>query len=341
MRPFEYRRIHAVEDLGPDEGAQTRFLAGGTNLIDLMKHEIETPARLIDISRLALSDLADTEDGGLRIGALVTNTALAADQRVRRHWPLLSSALLSGATAQLRNRATTGGNLLQRTRCYYFYDTARPCNKRVPGQGCSALDGHNRIHAILGATVPGKTAPDESAVCIATHPSDMAVALVALGARVNIRGADGSTRQTPVEELHRLPGDRPDLDSILAPGELILDVQLPPPPPGRQRYRKVRDRSSYAFALVSVALVLQVLDGRVESVRIALGGVAHKPWRAHKAETVLQGQAATEENFRRAAEAELADARGHGGNDFKIPLARRTLIATLRDAAGQREEVPA
>ena len=329
MKPFTYQRITAVEDLGDEAEDPGRYLAGGTNLIDLMKHEIETPSRLIDISRLGLSNIEDSQEGGLQVGTLVTNTALASDSRVRDRWPLLSAALLSGATAQLRNRATTGGNLLQRTRCYYFYDTARPCNKRKPGEGCSALEGQNRIHAILGAS-------DD---CIATHPSDMAVAMVALDASITARGHNGTTRDIAVEALHRLPGDRPDADTVLEADELILGVNLPPPPPGVQLYRKVRDRSSYAFALVSVAVILNIIDSRVDAVRIALGGVAHKPWRAHKAEAVLQGQAATEDNFRRAADAELADARGYGSNDFKVPLARRTLVATLRDAALQGQEV--
>ncbi|SDZ91240.1 FAD binding domain-containing protein [Microbulbifer marinus] len=328
MKPFDYQRIGAVEEIDADAGERSSFLAGGTNLVDLMKHEIETPERLLDISRLELAQIEDGDQGGLRVGTLVTNTGLASDARVRERWPLLSSALLAGATAQLRNRATTGGNLLQRTRCYYFYDTARPCNKREPGEGCGALAGHNRIHAILGA----------SEQCIATHPSDMAVAMVALDARVRLRAADGSQRELPVEELHRLPGDHPERDTVLQPGELILGVDLPAPPPGRHIYRKVRDRSSYAFALVSVGAILHVADGKVGSVRIAFGGVAHKPWRARKAEQALQGQAATEENFLKAADVELADARGYGGNDFKIPLARRTLVAVLRDAARATEE---
>lgn len=333
MKPFHYQRINAVEDIsaGSGDAGEMRFLAGGTNLIDLMKHEIEQPDQLTDITRLALSQIEDTDDGGLQVDTLVTNTALASDTRVRQRWPLLSAALLSGATAQLRNRATTGGNLLQRTRCYYFYDTSRPCNKRQPGEGCSAIGGQNRIHAILGA----------SDHCIATHPSDMAVAMVALGAQVNIRGANGSQRTLPVEDLHRLPEDHPEHDTVLASDDLILGVHLPEPPPGRQIYRKVRDRSSYAFALVSVGVILNVVDGQVDSVRIAFGGVAHKPWRAHKAEATLHGQAATEANFVRAAEAELADAKGYGSNDFKIPLARRVLVATLRDAACQEEEVSA
>ncbi|MCC4269096.1 xanthine dehydrogenase family protein subunit M [Marinobacter nauticus] len=331
MKPFEYRRIHGVEEIGQGDPGQARYLAGGTNLIDLMKHEIEVPDRLLDISRLKLATIENGEKDSLRVGTLVTNTSLASDARVRQTWPLLSAALLSGATAQLRNRATTGGNLLQRTRCYYFYDTARPCNKRNPGEGCSAREGQNRIHAILGT----------SDHCIATHPSDMAVAMVALEARLTLRAADGMERELPVEELHRLPGDHPEQDTVLKPGELILGVILPAPPPGRQIYRKVRDRSSYAFALVSVGVILHVVGGKVESVRIAFGGVAHKPWRARKAEAALLQKEATEANFQHAAEVELADARGYGSNDFKIPLARRTLVATLRDAANSVEEASA
>ena len=323
MKPFDYQRIGTVEEIAAHAGERSHFLAGGTNLVDLMKHEIETPERLLDISRLDLAQIDAGKNGGLQVGALVTNSALASDARVREQWPLLSAALLTGATAQLRNRATTGGNLLQRTRCYYFYDTARPCNKRTPGAGCAALAGHNRIHAILGA----------SEQCIATHPSDMAVAMVALDAQVRIRRRDGSSRELPVEQLYRLPADRPERDTLLDWGDFIVSVFLPAPPAGRHIYRKVRDRSSYAFALVSVGVVLHVVNGNVADVRIALGGVAHKPWRARKAEAALLGQAATEDNFLRAAEAELADARGYGGNDFKIPLARRTLVATLRDAA--------
>lgn len=328
MRPFEYRRVHTVNDIGEHSGSRSRFLAGGTNLIDLMKHEVEVPEQLVDISRLELGGIDSSDSGELEVGALVTNTVLASDNRVRDNWPLLSASLLSGATVQLRNRATTGGNLLQRTRCYYFYDTARPCNKRNPGEGCGALDGQNRIHAILGA----------SEHCIATHPSDMAVAMTALDARVTLRNSDGQEREVPVEALHRLPGDHPEQDTVLEPGELIVKVTLPAPPPGGQRYRKVRDRRSYAFALVSVAVVLQVDEGHVKDVRIALGGVAHKPWRARKAEAALMGKPASEASFRQAAQAELAEARGYGSNDFKVPLARRTLIATLRDVAQSQQE---
>lgn len=325
MRTFTYERAQsndsAVEHA--TRGGAT-FIAGGTNLLDLMKLEVETPHHLVDVNRLPLDRIEETPEGGLRIGALVTNTALANDPRVVGRWPLLSRALLSGATVQLRNKATTAGNLLQRTRCYYFYDTASACNKRRPGSGCDALGGFNRIHAILGA----------SEHCIATHPSDMAVAMVALGAVLETLKPDGRRRQVPVETLHRLPGETPQIETVLEKGELIEAVTLPPPPPGRQLYRKVRDRASYAFALVSVAVALELDGERVGSVRLALGGVAHKPWRAEHAEARLLGGPATRGAFREAAEAELAEARGQGGNDFKIPLARRVVTATLAEAAG-------
>lgn len=325
MRTFTYERAEsndsAVEHA--TRGGAT-FIAGGTNLLDLMKLEVETPHHLVDVNRLPLDRIEETPEGGLRIGALVTNTALANDPRVVGRWPLLSRALLSGATVQLRNKATTAGNLLQRTRCYYFYDTASACNKRRPGSGCDALGGFNRIHAILGA----------SEHCIATHPSDMAVAMVALNAVLETLKPDGRRRQVPVETLHRLPGETPQIETVLEKGELIEAVTLPPPPPGRQLYRKVRDRASYAFALVSVAVALELDGERVGSVRLALGGVAHKPWRAEHAEARLLGGPATRAAFREAAEAELAEARGQGGNDFKIPLARRVVTATLAEAAG-------
>lgn len=325
MRAFSYQRAEAAEaavQQATAEGAS--FIAGGTNLVDLMKLQVVTPNRLVDVTRLPLREIEETPEGGLRIGALVTNTALANDRRVVARWPLLARALLSGATPQLRNKASTGGNLLQRTRCYYFYETGTACNKRAPGSGCDAIGGFNRIHAILGA----------SEHCIATHPSDMAVALVALGAEIETLRPDGGRRRIEVESLHRLPGERPQTDTVLEQGELIEAVLLPPPPPGRQLYRKVRDRASYAFALVSVGVALAVEDERVASVRLALGGVAHKPWRASRAEAALVGAPATREAFRKAAEAELAEARGWGGNDFKVPLTRRVVTATLAEAAG-------
>lgn len=325
MSPFTYER--AADPLGAAKTAagrpQAKFIAGGTNLLDLMKLEIERPEHLIDITRLALHDVTTTPEGGLRIGSQATNSTLAAHPLVRERYPLLSQALLAGASGQLRNKASTGGNLLQRTRCYYFYDTDKPCNKREPGSGCSALKGFNRIHAILGA----------SEHCIAVHPSDMAVAMTALDAEIETVLPDGTARKFPLAELHRLPGDTPHIESTLQAGELITAVALPPPPQGRQLYRKVRDRASYAFALISVAAILDVGDGRIRDARIALGGVAHKPWRAREAEQALKGQAVSAQSFAAAANAALRDARGYGSNDFKIPLARRVLARTLADAA--------
>ena len=310
MKPFTYERatdaraaIHAVAGR-----PNAKFIAGGTNLIDLMKLQIETPAHLVDINRLPLSGI-EAADGGLRIGAMVRNGALAGDRRVRERYPVLSQALLAGASGQLRNKATTGGNLLQRTRCFYFYDRDKPCNKRQPGSGCAALEGLNRMHAILGA----------SSSCIAVHPSDMAVALTALDARVETLSPEGESRVIPIDQFLTLPGTTPQVESALRPGELITAVVLPPPPQGGQAYRKVRDRASYAFALVSVA---------VAGDRIGLGGVAHRPWRAVRAEAALKSGAGPGE----AAAEELSAAEGHGGNDFKIPLARRAIVSTLAQA---------
>jgi xanthine dehydrogenase YagS FAD-binding subunit len=286
-----------------------------------MKHEIESPTHLIDVNNLALGEIQDTPDGGLRVGALVRNSDLAANERVRRCYPVLARALLAGASGQLRNRATTAGNLLQRTRCYYFYDPAKPCNKREPGSGCSALAGFNRIHAVVG----------QSESCIATHPSDMAVAMRLLDATVHTSGPHGD-RAVPIAEFHRLPGEHPETDTVLEAGELITEVILPPPPPGRQTYRKVRDRASYAFALVSVAAVVDIEDGRVRGARVALGGVAHKPWRSKDAERAMVGQE-LRSAAEAAAEALLAGAKGHGSNDFKIPLARQTLAAVIAPEA--------
>ena len=325
MQPFTYERAAtpaaAVAAFGAH--ANARYIAGGTNLLDLMKLQVETPGHLVDVSRLELHDIADAPEGGLRIGALVGNTALASHPAVRGRYPVLAEAILAGASGQLRNKASTGGNFLQRTRCGYFYDLARPCNKRQPGSGCGAIGGHARIHAILGA----------SEACIATHPSDMAVAMQALDAVLHVHGPGGE-RAVPVDALYRLPGDTPHLEYTLQPGELVTAVTLPPAPKGRMRYRKVRDRASYAFALVSVAAVLDVRDGTVAGARVALGGVAHKPWRAHAAEAALVGQPATEATFLAAADAELAPARGWGSNDFKLPLARRVIARTLSDLAG-------
>jgi xanthine dehydrogenase YagS FAD-binding subunit len=319
VKSFSYERARSVEEAvaAVRSHPEARFLAGGTNLIDLMKHEIEAPTHLVDVNHLGLDRIEDTPRGGLRIGALVRNSDLAADIRVRRRYAVLARALLAGASGQLRNRATTAGNLLQRTRCYYFYDPAKPCNKREPGSGCSALEGFNRIHAIVG----------QSEQCIATHPSDMAVAMRLLDAVVETASADGG-RSIPIAEFHRLPGDRPEVDTLLAPGELITHVTLPPPPPGRQVYRKVRDRASYAFALVSVAAAVEVEGGRVRRARVALGGVAHKPWRREEAERAMADRSAGAAG-EAAADILLADAQGHGANDFKIPLARRTLAAVM------------
>jgi xanthine dehydrogenase YagS FAD-binding subunit len=300
-----------------------RALAGGTNLVDLMKYDVAHPPRVVDINRLPLRAIDDTSDGGLRIGALVPNSDLAWEPRVERHYPLLASAILAGASAQLRNAATTGGNLMQRTRCYYFYDRAMPCNKREPGSGCPAIGGRNRIHAILGT----------SSSCIATHPSDMCVALAALDAIVHIEGPQGR-RAIPFEGFHRLPGDTPQFDNTLQDGELITAVELPPGRGGANHtYLKLRDRLSYAFALVSVAVRLDLEDGRIAAAAVAMGGVAHKPWRDRTAEAELVGRAAGRGAFESFADRFLAQAKGSGDNDFKVDLARRALIRALDQAA--------
>jgi xanthine dehydrogenase YagS FAD-binding subunit len=328
MKPYHYEQARdipgAVAALAEQPNA--KYLAGGTNLVDLMKLEIMTPDVLVDVRRLTSDRIEETEDGGVRIGAAVTNSDLAADRTIRSRYPVLSQALLSGASGQLRNLATTGGNLFQRTRCVYFYDTTTPCNKREPGSGCSAIEGHNKDHAILGA----------SEHCVATHPSDMAVAMTALEAFVNVHGPDGE-RRIPIEDLHRLPGDEPERDTTLEHGELITAVDLPPLDFAyNSKYRKVRERASYAFALVSVAAALDVEDGVVRDVRLALGGVAHKPWRATKAEEALRGEPAGEENFRAAAEIELEDARPLRENAFKVPLARNVITRTLLELSEER-----
>jgi xanthine dehydrogenase YagS FAD-binding subunit len=325
MRHFDYARAETPEAaVRQGGGTATKFIAGGTNLLDLMKLEIETPEKLIDISRLDLHDIADTTEGGLSIGAMTLNSDLAVHPRVRSNYPMLSRALLAGASAQLRNKATAGGNLLQRTRCFYFYDTASPCNKRTPGSGCAAQGGFTRIHAILG------TSPH----CIATHPSDMAVAMRALDATVVTLKADGGRRRIAMADFYRLPGDTPDIETVLEPGELITHIELPPPPKGKQLYRKVRDRASYAFALVSVAGAASTEGGKIASASLAFGGIAPMPWRDAEVEAALIGKPATRETFTAAADALLADAKGFGGNDFKIPLARRTLIACLSELTG-------
>lgn len=331
MQPFTYER---AEDLQQAAAAAARpeakFISGGTNLLDLMKIGIEQPAHLVDISRLPLREIEETPEGGLRIGAQVTNSDLAADPRVRQRYPLLSQALLAGASGQIRNKASTGGNLLQRTRCYYFYDLNMPCNKRSPGSGCAALRGFNRMHAVLGG----------SEACIAVHPSDMAVAMTALDARVETVSPDGGPRRMPISDLHRLPGTTPHLETNLRDGEMITAVTLPPPPAGRQVYRKVRDRTSYAFALVSVAAVVGTAGDRLTSARIAFGGLAPKPWRTSQAERLVAGEAANDLTYRAAGEAALAGAQGHGHNDFKIALAKRTLRQTLAQAVEQEREQP-
>lgn len=324
MRTFAYERAASPEAAVRDFGGATRFIAGGTNLLDLMKLQIETPDRLIDISRLDLGGIEESEDGGLTIGALVPNSDLAADPRVIERYEVLSRALLAGASGQLRNKASTGGNLLQRTRCYYFYDKASRCNKRAPGSGCDAIGGTNRILAILGT----------SDQCIATHPSDMAVAMRALDATVVTLKPDGDRHRISIHDFYRLPGDTPHIETVLEAGELITHIELPKPPEGRQAYRKVRDRASYAFALVSVAAVVAVRDGRIASASLAFGGLGPMPWRDDAVEGALIGNKPSNEVFEAAADALVANARGFGSNDFKIPLVRRTLIATLRDVTG-------
>lgn len=319
MRAFDYARAGSVDDAA---GSAAKLIAGGTNLLDLMKLEVETPDHLLDINRIGL-DRIEQADGGLRIGALVTNADCAADATVRRDYPLLARAILAGASPQLRNKATTGGNLCQRTRCHYFMDLDTRCNKRQPGSGCDAIGGFNRIHAILGA----------SDQCIATYPGDMAVALSALDATVEIKGKAGG-RTLPLRDFHRLPGDDPSRDNVLEAGEVITAVILPAPVGGRQIYRKVRDRASYAFALVSVAAIVEVSDGRISRADLAFGGVAHKPWHDPAVGQALVGQEPSPALFERAADLLLRDARGQGDNDFKIPLLRRALAAVLTEATG-------
>lgn len=314
MKAFTYLRAGTAAEAAAaaQQNPRARFIAGGTNLLDLMKLEIETPTQLIDVNGLSFDKMEATPTGGLRIGALVRNTQLAANENVRRHYAVLSRALLSGASGQLRNKATTAGNLLQRTRCAYFYDTNQPCNKRNPGSGCSAINGYSRQHAIVGV----------SDACIATHPSDMAIAMRILDAEVETIRPDGTTRVIPIADFHKLPGTTPHIENALAPGELITAVTLPRPVGGTHIYRKVRDRSSYAFALISVAAIVQP-DG---SGRVAIGGVAHKPWRVESAEQKMPGGANS------VAEGLLADARTTPKNAFKIPLVQRTLQSVLTEA---------
>ena len=323
MNPFRYERASdasaAVAMLA--QAPSAAFLGGGTNLVDLMKLGVAQPDLLIDVAHLPDDRIELLPNGGIRIGAAVRNSDLAADRTLRARYPVLTQALLAGASGQLRNLATTGGNLLQRTRCVYFQDVSKPCNKREPGSGCPAREGYHRNLAILGA----------SEACIATHPSDMAVAMVALDAVVRVLGPNGE-RTIPLVNFHRLPGDEPQRDTLLDHGDLITAVDLPPLSfATRSHYRKVRDRASYAFALVSVAAAIDVADNTIRDVRIAFGGVAHVPWRATKAESVLRGAPVTEEVFRQAADAELADAQPLRDNAFKVPLARNTLVRTLLD----------
>ena len=320
MTPFSYERVtDAGAAIAAVSKSGAKFISGGTNLIDLMRLEIERPAHLVDISRLPLAAIEELPDGGLRIGAQAANSDTAADARVRARYPVLSQALLAGASGQLRNKASIGGNLVQRTRCPYFYDVAASCNKRQPNSGCAAIGGVNLSHAILGA----------SEACIATHPSDMAVALAALDAEVELLGAGDAARSVGINEFYRLPGHTPHIETVLRPGEMITGVRLPPPPPGRQLYRKVRDRASYAFALVSVAAVVATEGKTIAAARVAFGGVAHKPWRSLEAEAGLVGRPATMSTFRAAAEAAMDEALGQGGKDFKVELAKRTLCRTL------------
>ncbi|YCI04847.1 xanthine dehydrogenase family protein subunit M [Ensifer sp. D2-11] len=326
MKSFAYARAAdleaAVQLLSKTPNA--KLLGGGTNLVDLMRENIEQPDALVDVTGLPLDRIEERPDGGLVIGATVRNTAVAGHPVVRDRYPLLAQAIVFGASGQIRNMATVAGNLMQRTRCLYFYDHAARCNKRAPGAGCDAIGGFNRMHAILGA----------SDSCIATHPSDMCVALAALDAKVNVIGPSGA-RTIAFEDFHRLPEHTPHIETDLQPGELITGIEIPPLGFGRRSlYRKVRDRASYAFALVSVAAALEVDSGKVRNVRLALGGVAHKPWRATEAERVLAGANAGAESFRQAAEAELAPARGLAHNEFKIELAKRTIVGVLGELAG-------
>ncbi|MGH3240433.1 MAG: FAD binding domain-containing protein [Spirillospora sp.] len=321
MRPFTYERATSAEDALSRHDGETHYLGGGTNLVDLMRLGVETPARLVDVAHLPYDDIQLTPDGGLIIGAAVSNSALAADRTVREGHPVLAQAVLAGASGQIRNLATVGGNLLQRTRCSYFQDTTKPCNKRNPGSGCPARAGEHHNLAILGS----------SAACVATHPSDMAVALSALDASVSVLGRAGA-RTIPIDEFYRLPGNEPERDTVLEPGDLVTAVEVPmlgiP-----SHYRKVRERASFAFALVSIAAALDVDDGAVRDVRLALGGVAHKPWRARQAEEALRGAPATRESFLRAAEAELEAAEPLRDNAYKVPLARNLIVQTLTELA--------
>ena len=329
MKNFTYQRAEnadaAIQFIA--DNSNSKFLGGGTNLIDLMRENIEQPDALVDVTHLS-KEIAETADGGIRIGAAVKNTTLANNEIVREKFPVLAQAILFGASGQIRNMATVGGNILQRTRCYYFYDDATRCNKREPNSGCDAIGGFNRIHAILGT----------SESCIATHPSDMCVALAALGAKIFVSGKDGE-REINFNNFHLLPDDTPNIETELKDGELITAIEIPSNDFAKNSiYRKVRDRASYAFALVSVAAALEIENNQIKNVSIALGGVAHKPWRAFEAEKVLNGEDATEENFKKAAESELRNAKGFGHNDFKIELAKRTIVSVLSELAGGKNQ---
>ncbi|WP_426671706.1 FAD binding domain-containing protein [Mucilaginibacter sp. McL0603] len=325
MEPFKL--IHPVDlhtAIASSGGANVKFIAGGTNLVDLMKLDIEKPSQLIDINSLKLETVETLPNGGVRIGALVKNSDLAYHPVIIKKYPVLSEALLSGASPQIRNMATVGGNLLQRTRCPYFYDTSFPCNKRVPGSGCSAINGYNRMNAILGT----------STQCIATHPSDMCVAMAALDAIIHVEGSGGK-REIPFHEFHRLPGQTPQYETTLKAGELITAVELPPIPfAAKSHYLKVRDRHSYEFALASAAVALNISNGRIEAARVALGGVGTKPWRSLEAEKALTGASADEQTYRKAAEAALNGAKPGNYNSFKIELAKRTLVRALKTVGG-------
>ncbi len=323
MKLFTYKQADDVDEAIDAASTETisKFIGGGTNLVDLMRENIEQPDTVIDVTHLPLTDVEELEDGSIKIGSLVRNSHLAANKIIREKFPVLSQAILNGASGQLRNMATTGGNIMQRTRCYYFYDETACCNKRNPGSGCDAIDGYNRIHAILGT----------SFTCIATHPSDMCVAMAMLGAKIIVEGKNGE-REIAFTDFHKLPGDTPNIETVLQQGELITSVVIPPQDFTKNSlYRKVRDRASYAFALVSVAAALEVENGSIKNVRIALGGVAHKPWRAFKAENYLMNKEVTEENFMLAAEEELKDAKGFEHNSFKIGLAKRTMVSVLKE----------
>ena len=324
MRHFAFVRTSTLPDaVLQGTSSPMSYIAGGTNLLDLMKYDVERPSKLVDINALPLAEISELDDGGLRLGALVTNADTAYDSRVKQRYPIVSSAILAGASAQLRNAATNGGNLNQRTRCYYFYNVASPCNKREPGTGCGAMDGINRVNGVLGM----------SSACIATHPSDMCVALAVLDAQVRVTGKSGE-RLVPIGDYHRLPGDEPWRDNTLQPGEIVTAVDLPADGfSDHYTYLKIRDRQSYAFALVSVAVVMGMENGLIRKARVALGGVAPKPWRIAGTELMLEGQQPTDELFRRFADALIEGAVGHGGNDFKIPLAHRAIVRACFQAA--------